>query len=401
MSLLSVAEAQARLLAMAPDLPVEHAALLDARGRILADPVIALRDQPATALSAMDGYAIRHAELPGPWTLTGESSAGAVPPTEPLKPGTAMRIFTGAPLPPDADTVVVQEDVEATGTVITLTGSGPGNAGRHVRPRASDFAQGMTVLEPGTLIGPAHIALAAMAGHATLPVRRRARIAILSTGDELVPPGAPVPPGKIPSSNDAMLSAMLTQLGAEVVQTGLLPDDLAATTAALTAARSADIIVTIGGASVGDRDLVKPAVEAAGGSLDFWRIAMRPGKPLMAGTIGDSLFVGLPGNPVSAFVTATVFLLPVVRKAMGCISPLPDRMDVATGIALPPGGQRQEYLRGVVADGAVTGLFDRDSAALLPLAAANVLIERAVDAPPAKPGDRVTVIPIAPGVSTG
>jgi molybdopterin molybdotransferase len=394
MSLLPVEEAQQRLLALAPALPIEQVPLLSAQGRFLAEPLIALRDQPWADLSAMDGYAIRHADLPGPWTVIGTSQTGAMPPATPVQPGEAMRIFTGAPLPPGADTIVVQEDAAVDGDRLTLTGDGPGTLGRHVRPRATDFAKAEALIPAGTLIGPTQIALAGVAGHATLPVHRRPRVAILSTGDELVPLGTVPPPGKLPSSNSVMLAAMLAPLGVEIIDLGLIPDDLAATTRAFEAARTADVIVSTGGASVGDHDLVQPGIIAAGGSIDFWRIALRPGKPLMAGRIGEAIVLGLPGNPVSAFVTAVLFLLPLVRKAMGSAEPFPARRLVKTNIALPAGGTRAEYVRARTVDGAIAALVDRDSAALKALAQADVLVERGIDAPAAAPGDFVPVIPI-------
>jgi molybdopterin molybdotransferase len=394
MSLLPVEEAQKRLLAMAAPLAVEQVDLLAARGRYLAEPLVALRDQPWADLSAMDGYAIRLADVPGPWRVTGASQAGGTPPTAVLGPGEAMRIFTGAPLPPGADCVLLQEDAAADGDRLTLSGDAPDRIGRHVRPRASDFSKGATLLEAGTTIGPAQIALAGISGHGRLPVHRRPRVAIISTGDELVPVGTPAGPGQLPSSNGVMLAAMLAEVGAEPVDMGLVPDDLDALTRNFEAARDADIIVSIGGASVGDHDLVKPAIEAAGGQIDFWRIALRPGKPLIAGKLGNACMLGLPGNPVSAFVTATLFLLPLVRRYMGAAAPLPVKRPVQSGIALPPGGKRTEYLRGQVEDGVLVQLADRDSAALKALAHANALIERPVDAPAVAPGAPVSAIMI-------
>jgi molybdopterin molybdotransferase len=311
-----------------------------------------------------------------------------------LGPGEAMRIFTGAPLPPGADCVLLQEDAAADGDRLALSGDAPDRIGRHVRPRASDFASGAALLETGTPIGPAQIAFAGIAGHGRLPVHRRPRVAIISTGDELVPVGTPAGPGQLPSSNGVMLAAMLAEAGAEPIDMGLVPDDLGALTRTFEAARDADIIVSIGGASVGDHDLVKPAIEAAGGQIDFWRIALRPGKPLIAGKLGGACMLGLPGNPVSAFVTATLFLLPLVRRYMGAATPLPVKRRVQSGIDLPPGGKRTEYLRAQVEGGVLIALADRDSAALKALAHANALIERPIDAPAVAPGDPVSAIMI-------
>lgn len=394
MSLLPVEEAQVRLLAMAGPLAVEQATLLAAQGRWLAEPVRALRDQPWADLSAMDGYAIRFADLPGPWRVTGASQAGDTLPASALGAGEAMRIFTGAPMPEGADCVLVQEDAAIDGDRLNLAGDGPAGAGKHVRPRASDFAEGAAVLEPGARIGPVQIALAGIAGHAALPVRRRPRVAILSTGDELVPVGTVAGPGQLPCSNSVMLAAMLARQGAEVIDLGLLPDDLDAIASAMTAGRSADITVSTGGASVGDHDLVRPAIEKAGGTIDFWRIAMRPGKPLMAGRLGDAIVLGLPGNPVSAFVTATLFLMPLVRHMMGAPDPLPAKLMLPTRVSLPSGGKRAEYQRVVIENGCVVRTVDRDSGALLPLAGANALAERAIGAPSVQPGEMVPIIPL-------
>ncbi|MBU0554738.1 MAG: molybdopterin molybdotransferase MoeA [Alphaproteobacteria bacterium] len=391
--MISVAEAQDRLLALAKPLPPQTVSLVEANGRWLTEPVAAQRDQPWTALSAMDGYAIRHADLPGPWRLTGESAAGSVPPTSLLGQGEAMRIFTGAPLPPGADTVMVQEDVSADGVEIHLTGDGPGDTGKHVRARASDFAQGDVLLAAGTRIGPAQIGLAALAGHAALPVHRQPRVTILSTGDELVPPGAPCPPGKLPASNGAMLSAMVEGAGGLVIAEQIVRDDLAALTDALRDARTADIIVTSGGASVGDHDLVRPALEAAGGTIDFWRIAMQPGKPLIVARIGQQIVLGLPGNPVSAMVTGALFLLPLIRRLAGAQDVLPKPQRARLGADVPPVGKRTLFMRAVLGDdGIATPLAFQDSGAMQAAAQANALIVRPAGAPAGQAGDETQLL---------
>lgn len=386
MSLLPVEEAQQRLLGLAAPLPIERVALDDTTGRWLAEPLIALRDQPWADLSAMDGYAIRWADMPGPWTLAGAVQAGALPPETALSSGTAMRIFTGAPMPPGADSVVLQEDVESDGTTVRLTGEGPRDEWRHVRPKGSDFPAGKTLLPAGTRLGPPQIALAALAGHGTLPVRRRPRIAIVSTGDELVAPGAPCPPGKLPASNGAMLRAMVERAGGVIQTDHLVGDDLSAITAALVAARDADIIVTSGGASVGDHDLVRPALEAAGGAIDFWRIAMRPGKPLIVGRLGNAILLGLPGNPVSAMVTGALFLLPLIRHLAGAADPLPRSRTLPLGADMPSTGQRAEFIRATVSDGIATPLRVQDSGAMHAAALADALIYRPIEAPAAHAG---------------
>jgi molybdopterin molybdotransferase len=220
-------------------------------------------------------------------------------------------------------------------------------------------------------------------------------VAILSTGDELIPPGAPCPPGKLPASNGVMLTAMIERAGSAVASDRLIGDELPALVAALDAARSADIIITSGGASVGDHDLVRPALAAAGGTIDFWKIAMRPGKPLIVGTLGEALFLGLPGNPVSAMVTAALFLTPLLRHLAGARDPLPRRQSASLGAPMAAVGGRTSLVRAVLADGVVTPLPDQDSAAMRAAASANALIERPAHASAAAPGDRTAVFSFA------
>lgn len=395
MTLLSVADAQARLLALVGPLPVERVPLAAATGRWLGEPVMALRDQPWADLSAMDGYALRHADLPGPWRVTGASQAGGNPELPRLGQGEAMRIFTGAPLPPGADCVLVQENAAIDGDGLRLSGDGPAGPGRHVRGKASSFAAGTLLVPAGTHIGAAHLALAATAGHGAVSVHAAPTVHILSTGNELIEPGAVARPGQLPASNGIMLAAMARSAGGIAAEGGIIPDDLDTLAAAFrTAATHAHIIVSTGGASVGDHDLVAPAILAAGGTIDFWKVAMRPGKPLMAGRLGETIFLGLPGNPVSAFVTATLFLLPLIRRMMGAPDPLPFAMAARTAIALPAGDSRAEYLRARMERGEVVRLLDRDSAELRGLADANVLVERPAAAAAATAGEQVRVIPI-------
>jgi molybdopterin molybdotransferase len=395
MSLLSVAEAQARILALARPLPQETVPLLAAAGRYAARDVAARRTQPAAALSAMDGYAIRFADLPGPWTVVGESAAGGGL-DRPLGPGEAARIFTGAPLPAGADTVFLQEEAARDGARLSLAGEGPPRRGAHIRAAGSDFTLGATIIATGDALTPARVALAAIGGHGTLPVRRRVRVALISTGDELVAPGVPTPGTLLPSSNAPMLAALLGTLPVDVTDHGIVRDDLAALATAFAAAvEKADILVTTGGASVGDHDLVRPALERAGATIDFWRIAMKPGKPLMAGTRGDAVVLGLPGNPVSAFVTATIFLLPLIRASLGATAPLPRLQPAILASPLPATGPRAEYLRGRWLGGQVEQLPAQDSAALAALAAADLLIARPAHAAPAAAGESVQILPLS------
>ncbi len=391
MSLLPVEDAQARLLALARPLPPETIPIAECAGRILATDVIARRDQPWAALSAMDGYAIRAAEWPGPWHLAGESAAGSAFPDD-LAPGHTCRIFTGAPLPPGADAILIQENAQCDGGRIKGIGTPP-EFGKHVRLAGSDFSAGTPLIRTGSHLGPAQLALAALAGHAALTVGRRPRVALLSTGNELVPVGVPIPPGALPSSNALMIAAMLATLPCEVINLGIVPDDMDAMVDGFARAASADIIVSTGGASVGDHDLVRPAFAQAGGHLDFWKIRMRPGKPLIAGTLGETVFLGLPGNPVSAFVTAWLFLLPLVRHGGGDRSPLPAFRTALIETPLPATGDRDEYLRAFHSGDRIVSVTSQDSAATASLAAADCLIRRAAGAPPAKSGDQVIILP--------
>lgn len=393
MSLLPVAEAQARLLALAPDIACETVPLDDCAGRWLAEDVLARRDQPWADLSAMDGYAIAHADLPGPWRVIGDSTAGDAFPAA-VGRGEAARIFTGAPLPPGTDTILIQEDVARDGDTIRRTDPSPLPAATHVRARGSDFAAQHCLLTSGCFLGPAQVALAALGGYGALPVRRKLRVALISTGNELVPPSAEAAPGKLPSSNAVMLRAMLRPLPVEVLDLGIVRDELAPLQAVFEQARGADIVVTTGGASVGDHDLVKPALEAAGGTLDFWKIRMRPGKPLIAGALGDAIFLGLPGNPVSAFVTATLFLLPLARHMAGCLQPLPELSQGRLASPIKATGPREEYLRARLSSEGAVVLTAQDSAATRALAEANCLVRRPADAPAARAGDSVDILPL-------
>ncbi|MDO6416817.1 molybdopterin molybdotransferase MoeA [Sphingomonas sp. BIUV-7] len=392
--MLAVAEAQARLLALAEPLPIETVLLAEAAGRFAASAVAARRTQPAADLSAMDGYAIRFADLPGPWRVVGESAAGAGL-DRAIGAGEAARIFTGAPLPAGADTILIQEETSRDGDRVSLTGDAPARQGLFVRPKGSDFTDDAPLIAPGARLTPARIALAAIGGHGCLAVRRRPCVTILATGDELVEPGAPTAGVMLPSSNGPMLAAMLGD-AADVTLHAIVRDDLDALAQAITeAAAHADILVTIGGASVGDHDLVRPALSRAGAELDFWRVAMRPGKPLMAGRLGGTTVLGLPGNPVSAFVTATLFLRPLVAHLAGAADPLPTTHYLPIADTLPANGERAAYLRARIADGALHVLPDQDSASLSTLAAADALVIRPPHAPALPAAASAAFLPLA------
>jgi molybdopterin molybdotransferase len=390
--MIPLAEAQARLLALATPLEVETALLPDSIGRYAAEPILALRAQPVRDLSAMDGYAIACASLPGPWRLVGESAAGA-PFSGVIGTGDTVRIFTGAALPPGADAVILQEDVLREGAEVRLNPEVETSNPRHVRLKGSDFASGETLIRPGDRITAARVALAIMGGHAALPVRKRPRITLIANGNELVPPGSPLDDAHLPESNSLMLAAMLRDERCDIANPGIIPDDLDWLSTALShAAHSSDIIVTLGGASVGDHDLVGKALEKSGASMDFWKVAMRPGKPVMAGKLGYAIVLGLPGNPVSAFVTALLFLKPLVAHLGGAADPLPRSFPAILGGDLPATGPRTDHIRAIFAGGRVTPLGQNDSAALKALAASNALIVRLADSPPAEAGDWVTIL---------
>lgn len=393
MALLPIAEAQARLFALGVPMPIETVALADAAGRWAAEPVLARRTQPDSDLSAMDGYAIRFADLPGPWRVIGESAAGSGFGGA-VGPGEAVRIFTGAPLPAGADTVLVQEEARREADRLHLHGEGPAHFGRNTRRRGLDFAEGELLIGRGERLTPARIALAAIGGHAMLPVHRRMRVAIAATGDELVPPGAPIGPAQLPESNRTMLIAQLADLPVEIVDLGILPDDLDALTSAF-AGVEADLLVTSGGASVGDHDLVRPALKAAGATIDFWRIALRPGKPMMAGRRGDMVVLGLPGNPVSVFATVLLFAKPLIARHSGAADPLPARRTAILGEPLPANGDRTDYLRAAQIDGRIYASAIQDSSMLRTLARSTCLIVREPHAPAAEISDSVEILDVA------
>ncbi|QYE36880.1 molybdopterin molybdotransferase MoeA [Polymorphobacter sp. PAMC 29334] len=388
--MLGVDEAQARLLNGVVPLPAETVPFAAALGRILAADVVAKLTQPPFAASAMDGYAIRWADRAGPWRLTGESAAGRSFAGH-VGPGETVRILTGAPLPAGADTVVVQEDVARDGDIVTLTGDGPPREGAHIRRAGLDFPAGQSVAAAGSRVTPARIGVAAAAGYATLPVHRRPRVAILATGDELVTPGVAPGPSQIVSSNGVMLTALLGKY-ADVIDGGIVADTREALTAAIAAQADADVLVTIGGASVGDHDLVQPVLREMGATIDFWRIALRPGKPMLAGMLGATRVVGLPGNPVSAFVCATLFVVPLLRALGGDLDPLPCSIPARLGVDLEANGPRRDYLRARLIDGVVAPASAQDSAMLRVLADSNVLIVRELYAEATKSGAMVDCI---------
>ncbi|MBE7478579.1 MAG: molybdopterin molybdotransferase MoeA [Polyangiaceae bacterium] len=373
--MLSFDEARERILRDVEPLGTERALLADALGRVLAEALTAAQPMPAFDYSAMDGYAVRSADLSGagPWSLpvAGESRTGATPPE--LAAGAACRIFTGAALPLGADAVVMQEDVERDGEQARFE-SRPA-VGSHVRKRGEDLDVGGLGLAAGTRLGPAQIGLAAAMDRAELPVFVRPRVSILCTGDELRAPGSPARPGSIPESNGQALSATLRVLGAAPRLLPYVRDDREATLAAVRDALSgADLLLTVGGVSVGEHDLVRPALEAAGARLDFWKVAIRPGKPLVFGRCGATRILGLPGNPVSAQVTFALFGAPLVRMLAGDRKPVPGFRRARLTQAVRQKAGRMSFVRGTLDGDAVTPLPNQASGAPTSMAWADCLL---------------------------
>jgi molybdopterin molybdotransferase len=382
---ITVEEARTRLLALAAPLPSCDLPLSKCAGRFLTSDIAAKRTQPAADLSAMDGYALRFDDDGAPFTVIGESAAGQ-PFSGMLGSNEAVRIFTGAHVPIGADTVLIQEDAVVDGTALTPSEDGLLSKGKHIRQLGSDFHEGEMLLTAGQLLNPGAVALAAMGGYGALPVGTAPQISIIGSGSELAPPGEPLGEAQIPSSNNVMLAAMLTYLPCTIHDEGIVKDDLSALEAKITACAGSDIIVTSGGASVGDHDLVQAALINAGAEINFWRVAMRPGKPLMLGKLGNSIVLGLPGNPGSAFVTAFLFLLPLVRHLAGSNAPWPGLLSAPATQDLKAGGARAEYLRAVVSEEGIKPFQGQDSGVTGILSKANALLIRPINAAPFSAG---------------
>ncbi len=400
MALLSVEEALSRIVAGAQPIAAENIALADAAGRVLADDVAARLTQPPFNASAMDGYAARAADvarLPATLQLIGESAAGHAF-MGPIAAGQTVRIFTGAPVPEGADAIVIQENTKADGEAIHVVEGLPDPD--HIRPRGGDFQSGVVMLHAGTRLKSRDVLLAAATGHDRLAVRRRPRVAILATGDELVAPGETPRPDQIVSSNPYGLAAMLRGYGAEPVLLGIARDTLASLSSHIAAAENADILLTIGGASVGDHDLVVPALEQAGMTLDFWKIAMRPGKPMIFGRRGAQYVLGLPGNPVSSMICTRVFVVPLIAALLGRDPAEARTMHSATLAApLEKNGPRTHYMRACFINKGpghrrVHAITNQDSSLISPLAAADCLIVRAPHAAACDAGQRVEILPL-------
>lgn len=374
MNMLSVEAALARLLdaAQAPA-DSEHVAADEALGRVLAAPLPSAVSVPPLDNSAMDGYALRRAEVADGRWLPVSQRIPAGHPGEALQPGTAARIFTGAALPAGADCVAMQEDCETRdGEVRVVRIPGPG---ANIRRAGEDIEAGQTVLVPGERLGPAQLGVAASVGATELVVYRRLKVAVFFTGDEIVMPGQPLAHGRIYNSNRASLLGLLHQLGVEVIDLGQVADRLDATVEALRrAAALADVIITSGGVSVGEEDHVKAAVQSLG-EIDLWKVAMKPGKPLAHGRVDDADFIGLPGNPVSAFVVFCLFARPFLLKRMGALPRAAATFTVAAGFDRARPGKRREFLRARLEDGRAVLFANQSSGVLTSLAWADGLLD--------------------------
>lgn len=375
MSLLPVEEALSRLLALAEATPIdarEIVSLAAADGRVLATDLVAGLDLPPWPNSAMDGYALRLTDWQGePLPVSQRILAGQAP--EPLQPGTCARIFTGAPLPAGADTVEMQENAEilADGRVRFLE---PIKAGQNVRPQGQETRAGEVVLPAGTRLGPVELGLAASLGCAVLAVRRRPRVAVVSTGDELVEPGRPLGPGQIYNSNRSLLCAWLQRLGCEVRDAGILPDDAQRTREALAALGDADLILSTGGVSVGEADHLGQVLREEG-ELALWKLAIKPGKPLTCGHFRGVPVLGLPGNPASTLVTFALLARPYLLRRLGVQRVAPLSVEVAAGFAWSKPGKRREYLRARLENGRAVLYPNQSSGVLRSAAWADGLVE--------------------------
>ncbi|MDX1709989.1 MAG: molybdopterin molybdotransferase MoeA [Rhodovibrionaceae bacterium] len=399
--MISVEEAHRRILSAFQTLPAETVSIDDALGRVLAEDVLARSDQPPKAVSAMDGYAVRAAdasEAPTRLEIVGEIAAGQGFEGQ-IGPGQAARIYTGAPLPEGADAIVMQENAERSGNSVEIREAV--TAGRFVRPAGLDFKAGQKGLGAGRILTARDVGLAAAMDHSWLRVTRRPRVAVLSTGDELVLPGEPRGPQDIVSSNSFALSAFVKACGGTPVNLGIARDSRDELAAALRAARGTDLILTSGGASVGAHDLVQDVLEDLGLELDFWKIAMRPGKPLIFGRLADTPVIGLPGNPVSGLVCSMLYLRPAMARMLGRADFTERSEKAVLGTDLGENDERQDYLRGRLRlddEGRrIATPFERqDSAMLFTLAQADCLVVRAPHAPAAKAGEEVEIIPLGP-----
>jgi len=397
--LLSVKDALALILEGVTPLGPEDIPLVEADGRVLAQDLAAKRTQPPFPASAMDGYAVRADDIidvPATLKMIGESAAGHGYCGK-IGTGECVRIFTGAPVPEGADSIAIQENARADGDRITF--SEPVEKGRYVRPAGMDFSEGATLLKAGQSLDPASLSLAAAMNHASLPARQKPVVAIIASGDELVLPGSEPAPDQIVASNSFGVSAIVARSGGEPLDCGIAKDTLASLEEKFEAASDADIVITLGGASVGDHDLVREALEARGVDLSFWKLAMRPGKPVMfgIGTEGDRKvrYIGLPGNPVSSLVCTYIFVVPLICSLLG-LSPETPKHPAKLAADLPENDQREEYMRATLemrdGESFVTPFKGQDSSLLGLYSKADCLMIRPAHAPASKVGEDCEII---------
>ncbi|WP_170577710.1 molybdopterin molybdotransferase MoeA [Ruegeria arenilitoris] len=390
--MITVEEARSLLFDLVSPLNAETVPLAESAGRVLAEDLSATRDQPPFSASSMDGYALKSTEVEqhAMFKVVGESAAGRRFEGT-VGPGQAVRIFTGAPVPEGADFVVIQEDTERRGDLLTITDD-PGPK-TNIRPAGVDFTVGTKISAP-RLLRPEDVALLAAMNIATVPVRRRPVVALISTGDELVMPGEIPGPDQIIASNTFGLKAMLEDAGAHVRILPIARDTVASLETAFGLASGADLVVTIGGASVGEYDLVGDVSQKLGMERSFYKIRMRPGKPLMAGQLGDTAMVGLPGNPVSAMVCGYLFLIPMLRRMLGIEQALTPFRRAKLAEPIGKNGPREHYMRAVLGEDGIRACADQDSSLLSVLAQANALLVREPNDPARPAGDEVLYLPI-------
>jgi molybdopterin molybdotransferase len=401
--MIPVAAARQRILADLAVISAEQVGLNEALGRVLASDVTSRRTQPPQAVSAMDGYAVRAADVasvPSSLNVIGSAPAGA-PFEGTVGEGTAVRIFTGAALPAGADAIVIQEDTERDGDTVIVKESSA--AGRYVRPAGLDFSTGDVLLKAGRVLNARDIGLAAAMNVAWLRVRRQPRVALLATGDEIVLPGEDFGPSDIVSSNSFALDGLVRASGGVPITLGIATDDIASIRTLAEGAKGTDILVTTGGASVGEHDLVQEALGDMGLQVDFWQIAMRPGKPLIFGRLGETPMLGFPGNPVSSMVCGALFLKPAIAKMLGMADVEPRLETAILGTDLGENDQREEYMRAVLSHDSggnriATPFPVQDSSMFSRMAQADCLLVRPPLAPPAKAGETVSYIALGGGI---